>query len=102
MPAAATGRTGAASGLRDARHCEFLVVKGAVPDATAYVWNTIKLGTCPASWWNDLDATDVAKHFGGSIAVLNGPRHFLMDSALAVVGKVRAYRGQKLTNVATI
>jgi hypothetical protein len=100
VPAAA--RTGRATGLHDARYCEFLVVKGAVPDATAFVWNTIKLGTCPEAWWKNLDATDVAKQFGGSIAVLNGPRHFLMDAANATVGTVKAYKGQKLTNVATI
>jgi len=104
--AAATGtaaaRTGQTDGLRDARYCEFLVVKGTVPHATAWVWNTIKLGTCPQSWWDNIDAGDVAKAFGGSIAVLNGPRHFLMDAAKAVVGKVQSYKGQRLTNVAQI
>ena len=102
LPLAAGARTGKASGLRDARYCEFFVVKGAVPHATAFVWNTIKLGTCPASWWDHVDAADVAAKFGGNLAVLNGPRHFLMDAANAVVGTVKSYRGQRLTNVARI
>ena len=35
-------------GLHDARYCEIIELKGAPPDATAVVWNTIGLNECPA------------------------------------------------------
>lgn len=34
--------------------------------------------------------------------VLNGPRHFLMDSATAVTGRVLAFHGMRMTRVAAI
>jgi hypothetical protein len=34
--------------------------------------------------------------------VLNGPRHFLMDSATAATGRVRSFRGLRMRRVATI
>jgi hypothetical protein len=99
-PAAA--RTGKATDLHDARYCEFFAIKGALPHATAFVYNTIELGTCPAAWFKSIDTSDVAKQLGAALVVLNGPRHFLMDAANASVGRVITYKGQKLTNVATI
>jgi hypothetical protein len=90
-------------GLHDARYCEIIALKGAPPDATAVVWNTIGLNKCPASWWNAFDAGDVAKELGATVVVLNGPRHFLMDSvSVPRVGRVRTFHGQKMRRVATI
>jgi hypothetical protein len=90
-------------GLHDARYCEFLVLKGAPPNATATVWNTIGLNKCPASWWNAFDAGEVAKELGATIVVLNGPRHFLMDSvSVPRKGRVMTFHGQKMRRVASI
>jgi hypothetical protein len=89
-------------GLHDARYCEIIELKGSPPDATAVVWNTIGLNKCPASWWNAFDAGDLAKELGDSVVVLNGPRHFLMDSVTASPGRTRSFHGQKLRRVATI
>jgi hypothetical protein len=90
-------------GLHDARYCEIIALKGAPPDATAVVWNTIGLNKCPAPWWNAFDAGDLAQELGASVVVLNGPRHFLMDSVTVPrTGRVRSFHGQKLRRVAEI
>ena len=76
-PAATLGH-----GLHDARYCEILALKGAPPDATAVVWNTIGLNDCPAAWWNALRRRRRSRRSSAPrLVVLNGPRHFLMDSA---------------------
>jgi hypothetical protein len=89
-------------GLHDARYCEIIELKGSPPDATAVVWNTIGLNKCPASWWNAFDASALAQELGDTVVVLNGPRHFLMDSVTAKPGRTRSFHGQKLRRVATI
>lgn len=91
-----------ARGLHNARYCEILELKGSLPDAQAVVWNTIKLNTCPAAWWRSLDAPSLAAELGDTFVVLNGPRHFLMDAASAVTGRVRVFHGQRLTRVAAL
>jgi hypothetical protein len=80
-------------GLHDARYCEIIELDGALPNATATVWNTIGLNDCPAGWWESVTV---------SSGVKNGPRHFLMDSVTATPGKVRSFDGQRLRRVATI
>jgi hypothetical protein len=89
-------------GLHDARYCEIIELKGAPPNASATVWNTIGLNECPAPWWNAFDAGDLAKELGDTLVVLNGPRHFLMDSVTASPGRVRSFHGQRLRKVAAI
>jgi hypothetical protein len=89
-------------GLHDARYCEIIELKGAPPNASATVWNTIGLNKCPAAWWNAFDAGDLAKELGDTLVVLNGPRHFLMDSVTASPGRVRSFHGQRLRKVAAI
>jgi hypothetical protein len=89
-------------GLHDARYCEIIELEGAPPDATATVWNTIGLNNCPAAWWNGFDAGALARELNATIVVLNGPRHFLMDSVTASPGRVRSFHGQKLRRVAAI
>jgi hypothetical protein len=80
-------------GLHDARYCEIIELKGAPPNATAVVWNTIGLNGCPVTWWESLEVPG---------AIKNGPRHFLMDSVTASPGRVRSFQGQRLRRVATI
>lgn len=97
-----TASAASVSGLHDARYCEIIVLKGALPDATATVFNTIGLNRCPADWWSALDAGALARELGAVGVVLNGPRHFLMDSASAKIGGMRSFRGMRMTKVATI
>jgi hypothetical protein len=89
-------------GLHDARYCEIIELKGAPPDASATVWNTIGLNRCPRPWWEALDAAELSRELGDTAVVLNGPRHFLMDSVTAKPGRVRSFHGQRLRRVATI
>ncbi len=90
------------SGLHDARYCEILALKGSPPAASVTVWNTIGLNKCPDAQWRKFDAGDLAKELGATLVILNGPRHFLMDSATAVTGRVRAFHGMRMRKVATI
>ena len=89
-------------GLHDARYCEIIELRGAPPNARATVWNTIGLNKCPAAWWNAFDAADLAQELGDTLVVLNGPRHFLMDSVTASPGRVRSFHSQRLRKVAAI
>jgi hypothetical protein len=90
------------SGLHDARYCEIIELRGAPPAATVTVWNTIGLNRCPAAQWDAFDAAALARELGDTAVVLNGPRHFLMDSASATTGGVRAFHGLRMRKVATI
>jgi hypothetical protein len=90
------------SHLHDARYCEILELKGAPPDATVTVWNTIGLNKCPDDQWRAFDAGALARELGDTLVILNGPRHFLMDSATAATGRVRAFHGMRMRKVATI
>jgi hypothetical protein len=90
------------SHLHDARYCEILVLRGTPPVATVTVWNTIGLNKCPSAWWRRFDAGSLARELGATFVVLNGPRHFLMDSATASTDRVRAFHGQRMRKVATI
>jgi hypothetical protein len=100
--AAAPASAASLAGLHDARYCEIIELEGAPPNATATVWNTIGLNRCPAAWWNAFDAGELARELGDSAVVLNGPRHFLMDSVTAQAGRIRTFHGQRLRRVATI
>ena len=88
--------------LHDARYCEILELKGTPPNARVIVWNTIGLNDCPAKWWTALNAASLATELGDTAVVLNGPRHFLMDSATAVTGRTRNFHGERLTMVAAV
>jgi hypothetical protein len=98
-PAAGAGTL---SGLHDARYCEIIELHGLPPHGTATVWNTIGLNKCPASWWSAFQAGSLARELGATVVVLNGPRHFLMDSVTATPGRVRRFHGQRLRRVATL
>jgi hypothetical protein len=91
-----------ATGLHDARYCEIIVLRGAPPSATAVIWNTIGLNRCPAAWWEAFHAGELAHELGASAVILNGPRHFLMDSVTASAGGIRSFHGMRLRRVAEI
>jgi hypothetical protein len=99
---AAAAALASGSHLHDARYCEILVLRGAPPKATVTVWNTIGLNNCPAKWWRGFDSAALARELGASFVVLNGPRHFLMDSATAATGRVRSFHGMRMRKLATI
>jgi hypothetical protein len=102
LVAAAPASAATLSGLHDARYCEIIALKGAPPDASATIWNTIGLNRCPAAWWEAFDAGELARELDATAVILNGPRHFLMDSVTASRGTVRSFHGRRLRRVATI
>ncbi len=95
-------RRAGGSDLHDARYCEVLELRGAIPDASVTVWNTIGLNGCPAAKWEAIDAGALAAARGAEAVVLNGPRHFLMDSATATIGRRQTLGGIEMRRVATI
>jgi hypothetical protein len=102
-PAAAAERQPVLGGLHNARYCEVLELRGALPRATVTVWNTIGLNDCPAAWWDAFDAGALAQERNASLVILNGPRHFLMDSVSAPRGAtIETIHGERLRRVATI
>ncbi|MEA2479605.1 MAG: hypothetical protein QOJ07_1527 [Thermoleophilaceae bacterium] len=104
VPAAtATAAERTLTGLRDARYCEILELKGAPPSANVTVWNTIGLNKCPAAQWNAFDAGSLASELGDTLVILNGPRHFLMDSvSTPALGPTRSFHDLEMRKVATI
>lgn len=102
-PATAAEPQPTLGGLHDARYCEILELRGALPRATVTVWNTIGLNKCPATWWDAFDAGALARERNASLVILNGPRFFLMDSVSAPAGAaIETVHGERLRRVATI
>jgi hypothetical protein len=66
--------------MRAKRYCEVLLVRIDAGNATADVYNTYPLNACPAAQWTKLDTKAIAAKEGVPIAILNGPRYWLMDS----------------------
>lgn len=88
--------------FHNARYCEILELRGSIPDASVTVWNTIGLNDCPAAQWEAIDGPALAAERGDTAVILNGPRHFLMDSATGEVGREHSFNGISMRKVATI
>jgi len=100
---AGTAAAKAPPDLRDARYCEVLEMRGELPDAKVNVWNTITFSDCPQPKFERLDPEAIAAQTGASLVLINGPRHFLMDSAVARIGsRVRIFGGMRMNKVASI
>lgn len=66
--------------MRGQRYCEVLLVDVVDGAGVAEVFNTWPLNDCPEGAWRALDAGAIAAANGSSIALLNGPRYWLMNS----------------------
>ena len=101
--AAAPTRT---TGMYGDRYCEYLVVKGALPDLTGEIWNTYGLNACPDKLWKASDANVLATDLGALAVRLNGPRYWLMDRASVTLaagfGQVRSFHGLKMRRLVSI
>ncbi len=101
--AAAPTRT---TGMADDRYCEYLVVTGTLPKLVADVWNTYGLNDCPPALWKASDVNALKTEFGAVAVQLNGPRHWLMDSASIRLanglGQVRSFNGLRMRRIATV
>jgi len=66
--------------MRGNRYCEVLIVTPVDGKVTATVYNSWPLNTCPDDLWTALDPVAIAAEYGAPLAILNGPRYWLMDS----------------------
>jgi len=93
-------------GVRDARYCEIIPVVRRGVHLLATVYNTLGLNDCPPELWDKITEPAMKKRFNALTVVLNGPRHFVMDSIAAsgdtAAGKTIDAEGLALTARATI
>jgi hypothetical protein len=68
-----------ATGLRGKRYCEVLLLHPAPAGITADVYNTYPVNACPEAQWKAMDAGALKAENGALVALLNGPRYWLMD-----------------------
>ena len=68
------------TGLSGKRYGEVLLVTPGEAGPQASVYNSFPLNDCPAELWSALDAQAIATENGAVIALLNGPRYWLMNS----------------------
>jgi hypothetical protein len=93
-------------GTRDARYCELIPVVREGLRLTATVYNTLGLNDCPPAVWDAITEEAMKQRFDALTVLLNGPRHFLMDSITAAgatkAGKTIEAGGIKFTERASI
>jgi hypothetical protein len=77
---AATTQTKTGTGLRGKRYCEVLLLHPAPAGVTADVYNTYPINDCPEAQWQEMDAAAIARENSMLVALLNGPRYWLMDT----------------------
>ncbi len=68
------------SSMRGKRYCEVLLVTPKDAGFTARVFSTYTLNECAPDTWAALDPTAIAAENGVPVALLNGPRYWLLDS----------------------
>jgi len=91
--------------LRGDRYCEVLLIKPIDGKPNAEVYNTYPLNDCPAAQWKALDPAAIAQEYGVPLAVLNGPRYWLMDSIEPPTGEAPApvsFGGMQMIQRATV
>ena len=66
--------------MRGERYCEVLLVTPKDAGFTARVFSTYTLNECPADTWAALDPAAIAAANGVPVALLNGPRYWLVDA----------------------
>ncbi len=71
------------SGTRGGRYGEVLLAY-ADDGIRIDVYNSYVLNECPQDLWDALSAAQIASEFGAVLAILNGPRYWMMDG----IGKV--------------
>ena len=67
-------------GLRGWRYGEVLLVRHEAGSFSAEVWNTMGFNECPQAAWDELDAGEIAAERGATLALMNGPRHWVLDA----------------------
>ena len=88
------------------RYCEIFAVHGTFPNLLADVWNSYGLNKCPPGLWQAQDEKALAAELGALAVRLNGPRHWLVDSAsirLAPgLGQIRTFGSMRMREIAQV
>jgi hypothetical protein len=73
-------------------------------DVVADVFNTYPFNDCPAEQWEQLDTAKIAADAGVTAALLNGPRHWLIDGVEPPAGEpeIRDFGGITMAKRATL
>lgn len=66
--------------MRGKRYCEVLLLGPTATGIEATVFNSFPMGDCPEEQWRELDGVAIAAEQGAALALLNGPRYWLMDA----------------------
>ena len=100
-----TSMTAPAPDMRDLRYCEVLLVSLSDSQPIASVYNTYPLNDCPESKWSALDPKALATQFGATVAMLNGPRHWMINHVEKVGDKTSEkadFGGMEMYKQATV
>ncbi len=87
------------------RYGEVLLVQDGEAGPEATVYNTFPLNDCPHELWSELDAEAIAKENGAAMALLNGPRYFVMSSIEKMPGaeqERKTFGGIEMIKQATV
>jgi hypothetical protein len=87
------------------RYGEVLLVRMSPSGPEATVYNTFPLNDCPAELWNALDAQAIATENGATVALLNGPRYWLMSRIGKKAGEpqpTKTFGGIEMIEQATV
>ncbi len=67
-------------GLRGVRYGEVLLLHTDGSTYRADVWNTMGLNDCPPEAFAELDGPAIASEHAALLALMNGPRHWVLDA----------------------
>jgi hypothetical protein len=93
------------AGLRGLRYAEVLLAREEAGRFHAEIWNSMGLDDCPQDAWDALSATRIAAEDGALLALLNGPRYWLMDVIENVPNPdrtIRRFGDIEMSHVATL
>ncbi len=65
--------------LFNMRYCEILLAQVDSGEIIAEVWGTQSVNLCPNELWEVLDKDLIAEEYNVTIAIMNGPRYFVID-----------------------
>ncbi len=95
----------AAASIRGARYCEVLPVFLQTDSVQVQVWGTQGLSDCPEAAWAALTPAIVQQQLDAFMVVMNGPRHWVLDSVSAFTlptAEHRMFGGLEMRMLATL
>jgi hypothetical protein len=90
--------------LRDRRYCEILLGYVYAASLNTPVFNTIGYNYCPQDKMSSLDLNALKKENAADVALLNGPRHWVLDAidGLDSSGETKNFGGIEMTKAGRI